>query len=104
MPPNDIQRMAGNALAVKRFDRHQDETAVHIEDFSQVFGVYPEKKYETATYRNLADVIWAESKQDDIAEFIQRLVFSTLIGNGDMHLKNWFDIPGSQACSVSPGI
>ncbi|MCP4757575.1 MAG: type II toxin-antitoxin system HipA family toxin [Proteobacteria bacterium] len=87
--PRDIKGMQGNALAVKRFDRDISGSAVHIEDFAQVFGVYPEKKYETANYRNLAKVIWAESGQKDIAEYVRRLVFSTMIGNGDMHLKNW---------------
>jgi serine/threonine-protein kinase HipA len=34
-------------------------------------------------------VIAAEGTQADIAEFIRRVVFTTLIGNADMHLKNW---------------
>lgn len=31
---------------------------------------------------------WAEQDEDVIAEFIRWLVFNTLIGNADMHLKN----------------
>lgn len=34
-------------------------------------------------------VLGIETSTADVAEFIRRLVFSTLIGNGDMHLKNW---------------
>jgi serine/threonine-protein kinase HipA len=86
--PDDIQGMRGNAFAIKRFDR-SETGPVHAEDFAQVFGVYPEKKYEKASYRSLARVILAESGQADIAEFVRRLVFNTLIGNADMHLKNW---------------
>ena len=26
---------------------------------------------------------------EDIAEFVRRLTFNSLIGNADMHLKNW---------------
>jgi serine/threonine-protein kinase HipA len=34
-------------------------------------------------------VIGAESGNEDIAEFTRRLTFNALIGNADMHLKNW---------------
>jgi serine/threonine-protein kinase HipA len=87
--PEGIGQLPGQALAVERFDRLPDGTPVHIEDFAQVFGVYPEDKYEKASYRNIAAVIAAESGEADTAEFIRRLVFNTLIGNADMHLKNW---------------
>jgi len=88
--PRDIGRLAGQrAFVVERFDRLPDGPAVHIEDFAQVFGVYPEAKYERASYRNIAGVVAAEGTQSDIAEFVRRVVFTTLIGNADMHLKNW---------------
>lgn len=87
--PEDLQNFQGSALAIRRFDREEDGTAAHMEDFAQIFGVYPEQKYQKANYRNIAEVILAESGQEDIKEFIRRLVFSVLIGNGDMHLKNW---------------
>lgn len=87
--PTDLVRLDGKALAVKRFDRLADGRAVHMEDFAQVFGLYPEKKYERASYRNIAEVLWAESGEADIVEFVRRLVFNALIGNADTHLKNW---------------
>jgi serine/threonine-protein kinase HipA len=34
-------------------------------------------------------VIASASDQGDVAEFIRRLTFNVLIGNGDMLLKNW---------------
>jgi serine/threonine-protein kinase HipA len=102
--PDDVARMEGNALAVKRFDRTDDGKAVHIEDFAQVFGLYPEKKYEQASYRNIAEVLWAETGADGVAEFIRRLVFNALIGNADMHLKNWSLIyPDWRQAALSPG-
>ncbi|MCU7892432.1 MAG: HipA domain-containing protein [Candidatus Thiodiazotropha sp. (ex Ustalcina ferruginea)] len=102
--PDDVTRMKGNALAVKRFDRAEDGSAVHIEDFAQVFGLFPERKYERASYRNIAEVLWAETGADGVAEFVRRLVFNTLIGNADMHLKNWSLIysDGRQA-QLAPG-
>ena len=87
--PEDIGNLSGQALAVKRFDRSDDGSAVHIEDFAQVFGVYPEDKYKRASARNIAAVVGAEGSEEDVAEFIRRLTFNVLIGNADMHLKNW---------------
>lgn len=86
--PDGIGTLDGPALAIRRFDR-TDEGPVHMEDFAQVFGVYPDDKYEKASYRSIASVLGAETGDDGAAEFIRRLVFSTLIGNADMHLKNW---------------
>ena len=95
---------AGPALAVERFDRAEDGTLIHIEDFAQVFGVYPENKYKRATYRNLAEVLWAETGEEGISEFIRRLVFNALIGNADMHLKNWSLIyPDGYTAAIAPG-
>ena len=34
-------------------------------------------------------MIGIEGRETDTQEFIRRLVFNTLIGNADMHLKNW---------------
>jgi serine/threonine-protein kinase HipA len=102
--PADVARMQGNALAVKRFDRTESGSIVHIEDFAQVFGLYPEKKYERASYRNIAEVLWAETGADGVAEFIRRLVFNALTGNADMHLKNWSLIyPDRRQAALAPG-
>jgi serine/threonine-protein kinase HipA len=87
--PEGIGELKGNAFVIERFDRLPGGEVIHIEDFAQVFRVYPEAKYEKASYRNLAQVVAAETSVWDIAEFIRRLTFNTLIGNADMHLKNW---------------
>ena len=87
--PRDAARLGGEALAVQRFDRGPAGQRIHMEDFAQVFGLFPEDKYERRSYANVAAVLWAETGADDTYEFVRRLVFSVLIGNGDMHLKNW---------------
>ncbi|MBI1731663.1 MAG: HipA domain-containing protein [Gammaproteobacteria bacterium] len=87
--PEGVENLKGSALAVQRFDRAGDERSIHIEDFAQVFGVYPREKYGKASYRNIAEVLAIETSDEDVAEFVRRLVFNTLIGNADMHLKNW---------------
>ena len=87
--PEGMNHLGDKAFIIERFDRTDNGQRIHIEDFAQVFDVYPHAKYEKASYRSLARVIAAESGDADIAEFIQRATFNVLIGNGDMHLKNW---------------
>lgn len=87
--PAGIDRLGDKAFIIERFDRTQDKATIHIEDFAQVFGVFAEDKYIRASSANIARVIATESDVTDTAEFIRRLTFTTLIGNGDMHLKNW---------------
>ena len=87
--PEDAARMQGTALAVERFDRAAGGRRIHMEDFAQVFGVFPDAKYKGLSYANIASVLWAETGQEGAYEFVRRLVFSVLIGNADMHLKNW---------------
>jgi serine/threonine-protein kinase HipA len=87
--PKDVAAMEGKALAIERFDRLSDGSSVHSEDFAQIFGIYPKDKYKKASMVNIANVVATESDDADIKEFIRRLVFNTLIGNADMHIKNW---------------
>lgn len=87
--PKDIERFGTHAFIIKRFDRTERGERIHMEDFAQIFAVYPEKKYQAASYRNIAQVIWSELGHEGLHDFIRRFVFNALIGNGDMHLKNW---------------
>jgi serine/threonine-protein kinase HipA len=87
--PPDAARLPGKALAVERFDRAPGQRRIHTEDFAQLFGLFPDDKYSERSYANIAAVLWAETGDTGTYEFVRRLVFSVLIGNADMHLKNW---------------
>lgn len=87
--PPDVARLKGSALAIERFDRAAGGRRIHVEDFAQVFGLFPDDKYGERSYASIASVLWAETGEEGTYEFVRRLVFSVLIGNGDMHLKNW---------------
>lgn len=81
--------LSGNlALAIKRFDR-KEKQRIHIEDFAQVYNIFPNDKYNKVSYDNIANMIWILAGEAGLLEFIRRLTFTVLIGNGDMHLKNW---------------
>ena len=86
--PDGITRYGASAYAIRRFDRTA-AGPVHIEDFAQVFGVYADDKYENASYRQILSVLAIEADEASAVEFVRRLTYSVLIGNGDMHLKNW---------------
>jgi serine/threonine-protein kinase HipA len=101
--PSAINAIGKHAYVIKRFDRAANGERVHMEDFAQVFDVYPERKYDRASYRNIAEVIWTEIGEAGIVEFVRRLVFNFLIGNGDMHLKNWSLIyPDRRSAALAP--
>ena len=101
--PAGIGDLDGQALAIERFDRLGDGSAVHVEDFAQIFSIYPDEKYKKASSVNIASVIAVETGEDDIREFIRRLTFNTLIGNADMHVKNWSMIyPDRRAARLAP--
>jgi len=102
--PEEERAPGSKALAVQRFDRLAGGARVHMEDFSQVFGQYPNNKYRYRSYANIAAVLWAEAGEDAVAEFVRRLVFSVVIGNADMHLKNWSLLyPDQRKPVLSPG-
>lgn len=86
--PDGMDQLGDTAFAVRRFDRGA-RGRVHMEDFAQIFRVYPEAKYDKASYRNILSVLATVADASSIDQFIRRLTFCVLIGNGDMHLKNW---------------
>lgn len=101
--PEGIDKIGSHAFVIERFDRLSDGSRVHIEDFAQVYGLYPEDKYGNGAFRNIAQVIAAEGNDADIIEYVRRLTFNMLIGNADMHMKNWSLIyPDRRHVSLAP--
>jgi serine/threonine-protein kinase HipA len=76
------------AYAIRRFDRTETGERVHIEDFAQVRGFYPENKYK-GSFETLGALVYRRRDSDSLVEFAKRLAFNVVIGNGDAHLKNW---------------
>ncbi|WP_197747157.1 type II toxin-antitoxin system HipA family toxin [Mycolicibacterium duvalii] len=76
------------AFAVRRFDRPVGVDAVHIEDFAQVKSIYATQKYE-GNFESIAGLAYRRHDRRALEEFVRRLTFFVLIGNGDAHFKNW---------------
>jgi serine/threonine-protein kinase HipA len=88
--PEDFDTLSeGKVLLIRRFDRGPQGERIHIEDFAQVFGVYPSRKYEGAAYHDVAAAVNAAVSPAAALEFVRRLALAVVTGNGDMHLKNW---------------
>jgi serine/threonine-protein kinase HipA len=77
------------ALAIRRFDRPAPDRRIHIEDFAQILGLYPEEKYQKYNYETLANLIFQLTSEAGLNEFIRQFVFIIVSGNGDAHHKNW---------------
>lgn len=85
----DLGPLAGQkALAVRRFDRGP-AGRIHMEDLAQVFGHFPEDKYGKVGFARIAEMVSQELGSAAAQDFVARLAFVVLTGNGDMHLKNW---------------
>lgn len=81
------------AYITKRVDRIIDKKGVHMlamEDFCQLDLRLTQDKYK-GSYERCAKVIEKYSSQSkmDLTELFMRLVFSFVVGNSDMHLKNF---------------
>lgn len=76
------------AYAISRFDRAPGGRLIHIEDLAQVRGFYDDRKYD-GRFETVAGLLYRGRDRPALREFVRRLTFNILIGNGDGHLKNW---------------
>ncbi|MBI1979630.1 MAG: HipA domain-containing protein [Elusimicrobia bacterium] len=92
VPSHGLLTMADGKFCylIKRFDRLENGEKIHKESMAQILSVSTEDKYQ-GSLENIGKVIQRHSKNVglDLVHFFERALFSFLIGNGDMHLKNW---------------
>ncbi len=97
-------------LIVQRFDRKYDYIInqmerIHQEDMCQVLDRYPAEKYRI-TVREVFEAIekYSSAPLVDKLKLFQLLVFSYLVGNGDMHGKNisLYENPDDGRISLTP--
>lgn len=74
---------------VKRFDRYAQKSKYHQEDFAQLSMKNRDTKYDSSMEK-VVDVIdrYCTFPAIERLELFKRVIFSFLIGNEDMHLKN----------------
>lgn len=77
------------ALLIKRFDRNGKQR-IHFEEFNQLLGKPAEEKYDGA-YRDMAAFMRETDSclSSQIYLLYRRILTGLLLGNTDMHLKNF---------------
>ncbi len=89
--------------AIERYDRRRDGGRTHQEDFAQVLGLPPTRKYSGASLEGIGRFIGDICGPEDLAEFLHRVLFLLLCGNTDAHTKNWSLVyPDGRAAKLAP--
>ena len=90
--PHTLIRLKDGTLGylTKRIDRSADGDKIPMEDMCQLTERQTEYKYKSS-YEQIAKVIAKYSYVPllDLTDFYEQVFFSLLVGNNDMHLKNF---------------
>lgn len=85
--------MANGELAFisERFDRPRSGGRLHVEDFCQILEKRPEQKYIGSieqVAKRLRGITSKYAPEDNVLRLFEKVIFSFIIGNSDLHLKN----------------
>jgi serine/threonine-protein kinase HipA len=88
---------------IRRFDRDRKKGKLPLEDFAQLLGKSRETKYDSSM-EQLATVIdeFCTFPAVEKAKLFRRALFCFLVGNEDMHLKNYSLISRDDKVELSP--
>ena len=90
--PHALIRFADGELnyITRRIDRTDDGRKLPMEDMCQLAGKLTEQKYQ-GSYELIAKLIerYSSVPKLDIVNYWEQVVFSWIVGNADMHLKNF---------------
>lgn len=90
--PHCLARFADGRLVylTKRVDRTKKSEKIAMEDLCQLSEQLTEKKYR-GSYEKISKVIkqYSAAPMLDVVNFWQVVMFSWIVGNSDMHLKNF---------------
>ena len=97
-------------LVVERYDRRLAERSVrrlHQEDFCQILGVLPSRKYEAEGGPSLADVAsqireLSTRPAADMLELVRWVIFCAIAGNADGHAKNLSMLYAASRREIAP--
>jgi serine/threonine-protein kinase HipA len=104
VPVHGLLRSADGSFTyfIKRFDR-KGRGRLPLEDFAQLSGESRETKYDSSMEK-VAGVIeqFCTFPAIERVKLFERTVFSFLVGNEDMHLKNFSLITRNQKVELAP--
>jgi serine/threonine-protein kinase HipA len=90
------------AYITRRFDREGDRR-IHVEDLAQLSGLATEHKYRSSMEK-VGSLVRSlvTTPGDDVLRLFEVTLFSFLVGNSDMHLKNWSLLRDSGRVVLAP--
>ncbi len=85
----EIHGFSEQALIIKRFDRSQHKR-IHFEEFNQLLSYASFAKYD-GDYQNMSQYIYRTQGciPVEVYRLYQRIIAGLLLGNTDMHFKNF---------------
>lgn len=88
---------------IKRFDRYGRKNKLSLEDFAQLAGKSRETKYDYSVEKlvNILDTFCTFPAIEKVKLF-RLVIFNFLVGNEDMHLKNFSLITRNNKVELSP--
>jgi len=88
---------------IKRYDRTGKNSKLHVEDFAQLAGEKRDTKYEYSVEKLIKLIDdYCTFPQLEKIKFFKRFLFNFLVGNEDMHLKNYSIISQNDKIELCP--
>jgi serine/threonine-protein kinase HipA len=100
---SSLIRLASGELSyiTKRIDRTNDKTKIHMLDMFQITEAYDKYRSSMEKIGKALDLYAANTLLDKLS-FYEITIFSFLVGNNDMHLKNFSMIKEQYGWSLAP--
>ncbi len=88
---------------IRRFDRVSRSGKRHVEDFAQLAGKSRDTKYD-ASMEQVTELVaqFCTFPRVELARLFRLTIFNFIIGNEDMHLKNFSIVLADEKVSLSP--
>ena len=105
VPPHGLMYSKDNSLTyfIKRFDRIGHNKKLALEDFSQLSGGDRHTKYNSSMEKVVTVIEkYCTFPKIELVKLFKLTLFNFLIGNEDMHLKNFSLITKNNKISLSP--
>ena len=99
----EVSGFSEPALIIPRFDRTPKGKRIHFEEFNQLLGQHSRAKYEGA-YKDMVEFI-RQTPNTLLAEnyrLFLRIITGILLGNTDMHLKNFAMLHTENGLRLAP--
>lgn len=105
VPLHGLLRCVDGSLSyfIRRFDRAGRKERLAVEDFAQLSDRNRDTKYDSSVERVVDALHFCTFPVVERVRFFRRFLFNFLVGNEDMHLKNYSLITRAGRVELAPG-